>query len=223
MNGLTKSGGLSSWFHAWHNQGLDDLPPDDRRSARLLNIASTISALFATGFGVSYAVYDIANLWPAVMACAILTFGGLMTPVLMVRNFIFTVLWLSGTMLFAFTFIPYTLGAEAWVHTTLNSAYIAGIFLAVGLTRLWLAATLSVVAFSLALVAELTFTGPAWADQMDPTMLTIVKVNMMFANASVIVDSDSGGQLRSEVFHQKYRRLVCVQALKHKSQRDWRH
>ncbi len=120
------------------------------------------------------------------MACAVLTFGALMTPVLMVRNFILTVLLLSGSMLFAFNFIPYTLGAEAWVHTTLNSAYIAGIFLAVGLTRLWLAATLSVVAFSLALMAELTFTEPAWADQMDPTMLIVVKVNMMFANASVI-------------------------------------
>ena len=186
MAEATEASALTRLFHAWHNRGLDDLPPDDRRGARLLNIASTISGFFAAGFGISYAVYDYDSLWPAVLGCTVLTVGSLTTPLLMSRNFLLAVLWLSGTMLFSFAFIAFTLGAESWVHTPLNSAFIAGIFLAVGLTRLWLAATLSVIGFSLALIAELSFIGPAWAEPLDPKMLAIVKVNMMFANASVI-------------------------------------
>ncbi len=186
MNETVESVGPRTLFHRWVSRGLDDLPTQDRRSARLLNVAASITVPMAASFGIGYALYDFAALWPAVLACAGLVICFLLTPFVMARNFLWGLCWLSGAILFAFTFIPYTIGAESWVHTTLSTAFIAGIFLAVGLTRLRLAIGLSVIGFTLSVIAEVFFIGPAWAEAMDPTMLLIVKVNMMIANATVI-------------------------------------
>ena len=186
MTAAAETSGIASWFQRWVGQGLDDLPTEERRSARLLNIAATATAPLTATFGIGYAIHDLAALWPAVLACVALVSALLTTPLVMARNFLRGVLWLSGAMLCGFTFIPYVIGAESWVHTTLSTPYIAGIFLAVGLTRLRLAIVLSAVSFFLALIAEVFFIGPAWADEIDPTMLLIVKVNMMIANATVV-------------------------------------
>lgn len=187
MQDASQTSTLRRWFDTWRNHGLDRLPRGDRRSARILNVAAIITAGASLLFLLFYAAYDLVGLAPVIAVVVVFLAFSATTPLLMARGLMLGTGWLAAAILGALTLISYFLSRESWVHVPLATSFPCGIFLALGMSRLRLALSLTILGSAAALLAEFAFADPSPAVRVDPALLAMAKFGMIASTVGMTV------------------------------------